>query len=45
MENKRNLIKTDDYYGPQLQKPDVSSEIFEERKQRYMEELFENARN
>lgn len=30
---------------PQSQKPNVFSEIFKERKQKHMEELFENARD
>jgi len=36
---------TDRYYGPQSQKPDLPSDIFEQLRQNHLEKLFENALN
>jgi len=36
---------TDRYYGPQSQKPDLPSDVFEQLRQNHLEKLFENGRN
>ncbi|XP_067216539.1 uncharacterized protein [Linepithema humile] len=36
---------TDRYYGPQSQKPDLSSHVFEQLRQNHLEKLLENAKN